>query len=323
MANSILMARVNFLDGSSKAFRIEPTQTVQQLRDQVVKKIELQEDSRFALFEKKNEWERSLEPEEKAHELIESWAGNSSCYFLFKKKIFLRDEEKEMKDPISKDLIYKQANFDIISSDYVCTVEQAIQLAGLQMQIAYGDCVAQTHTNGFLTTNDSLKNFVPKTLFPQRKAHEWESVILKQHSLNKGMSQDDAKKEYLDIVRSLRFYGTTFFPPCKTANIRALPNKVVIGVNCEGIHLFRSKNREFVSSHLFTEICSWSSSSTWFAFEFGNQNDSLKYQFETKQGAIIASTIQTYIDILVQMLKNGEDEDDDDSESITSQSSER
>jgi len=228
-----------------------------------------------------------------------------------------------MEDPVAKDFIYKQANYNINCSDYLCTPEQAIQLAGLQMQVVYGDFNPQIHTTGFLTTNDSLKNFVPKLLFPQRKAHDWEQVILKQHSLNKGMSADDAKKEYLDIVRSLKFYGTTFYPPCKTSNIRSLPNKVVIGINCEGIHIFRSKNREHVSSHPFTEICSWSSSSTWFAFEFGNQNDSQKYQFETKQGSIIASTIQTYIDILVQMLKNGEDEDDEDSESITSHSSER
>jgi len=39
--------------------------------------------------------------------------------------------------------------------------------------------------------------------------------------------------------------------------------------------------------------------------------------FETKHGAIIASIIQTYIDILVQLLKNGEEEDEDDSETLS------
>lgn len=37
----------------------------------------------------------------------------------------------------------------------------------------------------------------------------------------------------------------------------------------------------------------------------------MKYTFETKVGTIIAGTVQTYIDILVQMLKNGEDSGDD------------
>lgn len=67
------------------------------------------------------------------------------------------------------------------------------------------------------------------------------------------------------------------------------------------------RNKEPLSDHLYTEVCSWASSSTTFGFEFGNQSDSMKYTFETKVGTIIASTVQTYIDILVQMLKSGED----------------
>jgi len=317
--------RVNFIDGSSKAFALDVTVTAQQLRDTVLERIGLKEDSCFALFEKRFEWERCLEPEERPVDLQESWNNSPNCFFLFKKKIFLKDEDKEMEDPVAKDYVYKQALANVNSSDYLCTIEQTIQLAGLQMQIVYGDYNPSIHVTGFLTTNDSLKNFVPKLFFPQKKAHDWEQLILKQHSNHKGMSAEDAKRDYLDIVKQFKFYGTTFFPPCKTSNNRNLPNKVIIGVNCEGIHIFRSKNKEHFSSHPFTEICSWSSSSTWFAFEFGNQNDSQKYQFETKQGAIIAATIQTYIDILVQMLKNGEGDEDEDSDTIshTTRSSER
>jgi hypothetical protein len=71
------------------------------------------------------------------------------------------------------------------------------------------------------------------------------------------------------------------------------------------------RNKEPISDHLYTEVCSWASSSSSFGFEFGNQSDSIKYQFETKVGTIIAATVQTYIDILVQMLKNGEDSNDE------------
>jgi len=81
----------------------------------------------------------------------------------------------------------------------------------------------------------------------------------------------------------------------------------LIGVNAEGI-LVLKKDKERISTHPFTEICSWASSATTFAFEFGTQTESQKYTFETRQGAIIASTIQTYIDILVEILKNGEEE---------------
>jgi len=84
--------------------------------------------------------------------------------------------------------------------------------------------------------------------------------------------------------------------------------KVIIGVNFEGIRLLRVKTKDIISEHLYTEICSWASSSGTFGFEFGSHNDSQKYTFETKQGAIIASTVQTYIDILVELLKKDDDE---------------
>jgi hypothetical protein len=58
---------------------------------------------------------------------------------------------------------------------------------------------------------------------------------LKAHSTNLGKTQEDAMSEYLTIVKEWPFYGTTFFPPCKSINNKKLPAKIIIGVNAEGI----------------------------------------------------------------------------------------
>jgi len=275
----------------------------------------MKEEACFAIFERRDGWERCLEPDEKPCDLMAIWttdnntAANKACAFVFKKKIFLRDDEREMQDLIAKHHVYIQALHSVIESEYPCSVEDAIKLAGLQVQITYGDHRPGTHLVGFLSAN--LKQFVPKDLFGSKKPNDWESLIFKAHALNLGKSEEDAKTEYLDIVKQWPFYGTTFYPPCKTIGIKKIPAKVIIGVNAEGILLLK-KDKELVSTHPFTEICSWASSSTTFAFEFGSQTESQKYTFETKQGAIIAASIQTYIDILVQMLKSGDDDDDED-----------
>lgn len=194
-------------------------------------------------------------------------------------------------------------------------MDDALILAGLQVQVTYGDHNPSTHVVGFLAHN--LHNFIPKQLFPQKPAKEWESLIFKAHAKTTGKSADDAKGEYLDIVKLWPYYGTTFYPPCKTVSSgRAkLPSKVVIGVNAEGILLLKARDKELISTHPFTEVCSWASSANSFGFEYGSTSESTKYSFDTKHGAIIASTIQTYIDILVQMLKNGESEDEEESNS--------
>jgi myosin-7 len=320
------VVRVHFMDESSRAFALEENGGASNLKKMVVERMGLKEDACFSIFEKKDGWERCLDVDEKPCELMASWPSDQkpkkdpnakeplrdlACAFIFKKKIFLRDDEKEMQDPVAKHSIFIQAVYSVIESEYPCSVEDAVRLAGLQVQIVYGDHKPGAHVPGFLTQN--LKQYVPKDLYSLKRPSDWESLIFKAHASNTGKSAEDAKSEYLEIVKQWPFYGTTFFPPCKSLGNKKLPNKVIIGVNAEGILLLR-KDKELISTHPFTEICSWASSSTTFAFEFGSQSESQKYMFETRHGAIIAATIQTYIDILVQMLKSGEEDDDDDVE---------
>jgi len=317
------VVRVHFMDDSFKAFGIDPPTSADQLRGIILEKLDLKEDSCFTLFERKGDWERCLEPDEKPVDLMKTWVeaeklkkeGGSDPTFLFKKKIFLKEDEKELQDTVAKNLVYIQALRNVIDGTYPCGLDECLKLAAYQVQIVYGDHNPANHVLGFLTQN--LKNFVPIPLWPLKKPNEWELAILKDHAKIKGKSQEDAKTDYLNTVKSWPHYGTTFFPPCKSQGGK-VSGKVIIGVNYEGIRLFKPKTREQISEHLFTEICSWASSSTSFAFEFGNQTESTKYTLETKHGAIIASTIQTYIDILVQMLKNGDEVDEEESQTGTS-----
>lgn len=307
------------VDDTSKSFAIDENASAEQLRASVIEKIELEEEGCFALFERKEDCERCLDPDEKPCELINEWSNmekkkdTPEPRLVFKKKIFLRDDDREMKDSVAKHYLYIQALHSVIESEYPCTPEDAITLAGLQVQVNYGDHNSGTHTVGFLTHN--LHNFVPKQLFPSRPPREWEAAIFKAHQKNIGKGADEAKGEYLDIVKLWPYYGTTFFPACKALAKTKLPAKVIIGVNAEGIVLLKARDKELISTHPFTEVCSWASSANTFAFEFGSQSDATKYSFDTKHGAIIAATIQTYVDLLVQMLKNGESEDEEESNS--------
>jgi FERM central domain/PTB domain (IRS-1 type) len=281
--------------------------------------------------------ERALDDEDKPADFQQQWSAEKrkdACEFVFKKKIFLRDDDRELDDPAARDLIYHQATHEVIAGNYPCEPDMAIKLAGLQMQVCSGPrrvCLISPFAHparppapqpapsqvsyrdekcdkDFLVKNKNLNLFVPKELMGQKKASDWETAILKEHRKHQGKSEEEAKLEYLDIVRQWPYYGTTFFPPCKVqSKQKGLPSKVIIGVNAEGILLLK-KDKGLIGTHPFTEICSWSSSGSTFAFDFGTEGH--KYTFETKQGAIIAATIQTYIDILVQLLKAGSDSED-------------
>lgn len=146
-------------------------------------------------------------------------------------------------------------------------------MAGLQVQAVYGDHNDANHKVGFLTyvsrklfgsllyedscadrmCSQNLKNFVPQPLWALKKPNEWEAIILKEHSRYAGAkkSMDDAKLDYLSIVKTWSFYGTTFFPACKVqGGAKNLPSKVVIGVNYEGIRLYKQKNNKVYDASL-------------------------------------------------------------------------
>lgn len=304
------VVRVYFMDDSSKAFAITTDTNAEEFRQMVVKRIDLKEEKYFSLFEKKDQWERCLDADEKPADLMKEWDLDEKKdeKFIFKKRIFLKDDDKEMQDPVSKDLIYIQSVNDVITGQYNVSLDEALKLSGLQVQVVYGDHNPSTHIKGFLTNNKDIANFIPRSVYPSKKPPEWEALILKEHAKHKSVTQEDAKSQYLNICKSFPLWGTTFYPPCKSVGKNLPEKKVIIGVNFEGIRLLRVKTKEIISEHLYTEICSWASSSGTFGFEFGSHNDSQKYTFETKQGAIIASTVQTYIDILVELLKKDDEE---------------
>lgn len=69
-----------------------------------------------------------MEPEERPCELVSEWGNvekkkDSEPKILFKKKIFLRDDDKEMKDPIAKHYLYIQALYSVIESEYPKTFD--------------------------------------------------------------------------------------------------------------------------------------------------------------------------------------------------------
>jgi len=131
-----------------KAFGIDENATADKLKTMVTDKLGLKEDACFAIFEKKEGWERCLEPEEKPTELMALWNSaetkkstgqetlkEAASAFILKKKIFLRDDDREMTDPVAKHHVYLQALWSVIESEYPCTIEDAVRLAGLQVQI--------------------------------------------------------------------------------------------------------------------------------------------------------------------------------------------
>jgi len=318
------LVRVYMVDETKHGLMIDENTTAQQLAANISQKIGLTDYSHFAIFEVKGDEERCLAPEEKPGYLSDRWspqiplkasvevgAGSSTeNRLVFKKKIFVRDEdEQDVKDfdKVAKHMLYLQAHHSVIDGEYPCSVEDALKLAALQTQVIYGDHNPSNHVPGFFGAN--VSNFIPKQILPAKSTKEWEALIFKGHMAKKGLPTDEAETEYLNTVKAWPHYGTKYFQNCRLGGKHKLPAKVMIGVNLDGIVLTNNKDKnDILGNYLYTDLLSWTTSSqnalSQFSFEVSiGGSDPIKYVFDTKHAEAINDLVQSYVDVLIYMIK--------------------
>ena len=121
-----------------------------------------------------------------------------------RRKLFFSDQSIDRNDPVQLNLLYIQSRDAIIDGTYPCTRDEAVHFAALQCQIQYGNYNKAKHKPGFLT----LEEFLPRE-YVKRKGIE-KSIYADYHMLH-NLSEINAKFRYIQLCRSLKTYGVTFF----------------------------------------------------------------------------------------------------------------
>lgn len=102
-------------------------------------------------------------------------------------------------------LLYVQSRDAIVSGKLPCTQEEATHLAALQVQVQHGNHEPDRHKPGFINIID----YVPPEY--QRDKKEMEKQIFLEHRRLQGMNELNGKFRYVQLCRSLKTYGVTFF----------------------------------------------------------------------------------------------------------------
>ena len=97
-----------------------------------------------------------------------------------------------------------QSKDAIVDGTHPCTREEAIQFAAPQCQIQYGNHNEAKHKPGFL----NLIEFLPREY---TKIKGIEKNIFADHRKLHNLSEINARFRYIQLCRSLRTYGVTFF----------------------------------------------------------------------------------------------------------------
>ncbi|PKA52840.1 Kinesin-like calmodulin-binding protein like [Apostasia shenzhenica] len=214
------------------------------------------------------------------------------CKLTFKKRLF-RESDEAITDPMFVQLSYVQLQHDYVLGNYPVGRDDAAQLSALQILAEIG----------FVDSPDScvewislLERFLPRQIAITRAKRDWELDIISRYNLMEHISKDDARQQFLRILRNLPYGNSVFFSVRKIDDpIGLLPARVIIGINKRGVHFFRPVPKEYLHSAELRDIMQFGSSNTAVFFKMRVAGVLHVFQFETKQGEEICVALQTHI----------------------------
>eukprot|EP00842_Homolaphlyctis_polyrhiza_P006525 jgi/Hompol1/6874/HPOL_002361-RA len=140
-----------------------------------------------------------------------------------------------------------------------------------------------------------LKDFVPPEY---QKNKEVDKRIYAEHAKLQGLNELNAKFRYVQMSRSLKTYGTTFFV-VKETNKKKKAAPVLLGITKQNIIRMDIDTKETLEEWKLTQVRRWAATAKNFTLDFGDYSDNY-YSVETTEGEEISRLIAGYIDIIVK-----------------------
>lgn len=217
---------------------------------------------------------------------------------VLKKKFFFSDINIDRNDPVQLNLLYVQSKEAIVSGKYPVSPEEASQFAAIQLQVQSGTHDPDKHKPGFLNLNEAVP-------MEYRKNKPVEKMIYSEHRKLQGLTELNAKYRYIQLCRSLKTYGVSFFT-VKEMNVKKNKLlKVMLGVTKDSVVRLDAETKEVIKSWPLTQLRRWAASPNSFTLDFGDYADAY-YSVQTTEGEQISQLISGYIDIIIKKTKEAE-----------------
>ncbi|XP_049848543.1 talin-B-like [Schistocerca gregaria] len=212
---------------------------------------------------------------------------------LFAKKLFYNDFTVDKDDPMQLHLIYVQASNSVVNGKYdPLQRREVVDLAAMQAQILYGNYDAAR----FQKMQLDLAKLVPASW---RKDKKIEKEIIKEYQKLVGTNEINAKYRYLQIVRSLKTYGISFFEVSEKVKGKKKMQKAYLGITRDRILKLDGETRETVKEWGIEQLRRWAPTNNSLTLDFGDYEEDYVV-LQTEEGDQMSRMIADYIDIILK-----------------------
>ncbi|KAH8379162.1 hypothetical protein KR009_003331 [Drosophila setifemur] len=283
-----IVCRFFFLDARTKAIDVHPTDTAGDAVQKLANKLNLTATDGWAIYQSRPDGEEHIKSFDYLYDIISAWelkqASTTSLKrlsngstpgenrFVFKKRLFKLTRELSQ-DPVEVSMLYSQAVYSVVKvsdvtlmllwmlifyyfhlilqkDEFPVSEKVALQLAGLQAQVALGDPSNQPKPEYY----SDINSFLPSRISKTREQQFWIPILAQAHR-QYGSSRNEltAKVLYLSCVMQYPLYGTTMF----NVNYKGywnFVNNIILGVYCDGIMFIQPEDKFVIYQFKYVDI---------------------------------------------------------------------
>ncbi|KAM9956083.1 hypothetical protein ACTFIW_005939 [Dictyostelium discoideum] len=284
--------KVRLMDETVKTMLVDDSLTAGEILEIIGKRIGIKNYEEFSLQTEgaaAGEWINHAQP-------LHEQGVPDDAVVLLKKKFFVDDFNVNRDDPIQLHLVYVQSRDAIISGSHPCSYEEAVQFGALQCQIQLGNHNPNLHKPGYL----KIKEYFPPSFHKKKDA---EKDIYKEFRKLTGMSESNSKFRYVQLCRSLKTYGITFFLTKERVKGQKKPVPKLLGITRDSILRLDAETKEVEHEYPLNHLRRWAASPQSFTLDFGDYEDDY-VSVITTEGEAISQLLSGYIEILMKKRKD-------------------
>ncbi|KAM5274027.1 tyrosine-protein phosphatase non-receptor type 21 [Ctenodactylus gundi] len=272
-SKSCLVARIQLLNNEFVEFTLSVESTGQESLEAVAQRLELREVTYFSLwyYNKQNQ-RRWVDLEKPLKKQLDKYALEPTVYFGV---VFYVPSVSQLQQEITRYQYYLQLKKDILEGNIPCTLEQAIQLAGLAVQADFGD-FDQYESQDFL---QKFALFPVGWLQDEKVLEEATQKVAVLHQKYRGLTAPDAEMLYMQEVERMDGYGEESYPAKDSQG-----SDISIGACLEGIFVKHKNGRPPVIFR-WHDIANMAHNKSFFALELVNKEETIQFQTEDMETA--------------------------------------
>eukprot|EP00053_Salpingoeca_punica_P021522 m.213101 g.213101 ORF g.213101 m.213101 type:complete len:624 (-) comp23024_c0_seq1:166-2037(-) len=197
-------------DGEALEIPIEEKTTGQDLFEEVIQLLGIREHWYFDLsYTHSDGGVRWLKRQKKV--LAQDVGRQATPALTFAVKIIPTNVASTVQLLDTQHLMFKHVRQLILDETLVCPSETALILAGLSVQAKFGDFAQDKFEAGCISSN--LSEYLPQRVVSQFQMSKdaWESRITELYISHQGLSEDDAKVEYMKTAQTVPLLGCSLF----------------------------------------------------------------------------------------------------------------